>query len=282
MSTPVALPATGVAQRPGVVAQELGLVLTLWQRELLRVAKERSRWLGALAQPLFFWLITGSGMAKSFHVPGKENVSALQYFFPGMLVMIVLFTTIFGTISVVEDRQQGFLQSVLVAPGSRVALVVGKVLGVTTLAMAQLVLFLALAPAAGFRAHDVKWGSLAAVSLVATIGLTAMNFTVAWILDSVQGYHAVMGVVLIPLWFLSGAMFPPPGGVLGVIMRLNPLTYAVDGLRAALAPDSLGAPGVPIPIVLLVLALYSVAMIGVASWACRRRTDSRGRKSRTA
>lgn len=268
--------------RAGALAQEAGLVLCLWKRELMRVAKERSRWIGALAQPLFFWLITGTGMARSFHVPGREGVSALQYFFPGMLVMIILFTTIFGTISVVEDRQQGFLQSVLVAPGSRLALVCGKVAGVATLAMIQLVLFLFLAPAAGFPAGGIRWGSLAAVALVAAVGLTAMNFTVAWILNSVQGYHAIMGVVLIPLWFLSGAMFPPPGGVLGVVMRLNPLTYAVDGLRASLSPDSLGAPGVPLPAVLAVLAGWSLAMIGVAAWACRRRADPRDRKARAA
>ena len=271
---------TPAPARAGLLRQELGLVSCLWKRELLRVSRERARWIGALAQPLFFWLILGSGMASSFHVPGHESVSALTYFFPGMLVMIILFTTIFGTISVIEDRQQGFLQSVLVAPGSRVALVCGKVLGVTTLVAVQIAMFLVLAPAAGFVARDIRWGSLALVCVVAAIGLTAMNFTVAWLIDSVAGYHAIMGVVLIPLWFLSGAMFPPPGGFLGQLMRLNPLTYATDGLRAALSPDSLGAPGASMPVVIIVLSLYSVVTIAVASLACRRRADPRQRKAR--
>jgi ABC-2 type transport system permease protein len=264
--------------RASALAQEGGLALCLWKRELMRVARERARWIGALAQPLLFWLITGSGMARSFHVPGHEDVSALTYFFPGMLVMIILFTTIFGTISVVEDRQQGFLQSVLVAPGSRLALVCGKIAGVTTLVMVQLAFFLLLAPAAGFHAGEIRWVSLVLVSVVSAVGLTAMNFTAAWLLDSVQGYHAIMGVVLIPLWFLSGAMFPPPGGWLGAVMRLNPLTYATDGLRAALSPDSLGAPGASMPVVLAVLVIYSIVMISIATVACRRRADPRAKR----
>jgi ABC-type polysaccharide/polyol phosphate export permease len=183
----------------------------------------------------------------------------------------MLFTTIFATISVVEDRQQGFLQSVLVAPGSRTALVVGKVLGVTTLAAVQIAIFLAFSPLAGFRAREVRWLPLIGISLLTCVGLTAMNFTVAWVLDSVQAYHAIMGVVLFPLWFLSGAMFPPPAGPLGKLMLLNPLTHAVDGLRAALARDALGVPGVGLPVALTVLAAYAAAMIALASWTCRRR-----------
>ena len=281
-SVPASVPLAGGGARASAFAQELGLVACLWKREMLRVARERSRWLGALAQPLLFWIITGTGMAKSFRIPGHEEVTAMQYFFPGMLVMIILFTTIFSTISVVEDRQQGFLQSVLVAPGSRAALVIGKVLGVTTIAAAQVALFFPLSLASGFTLAGVRWGALVAVTLIATIGLTAMNFTVAWVLNSVQAYHAIMGVVLIPMWFLSGAMFPPPGGVLGLIMRANPLTYAVDGLRAALDPHSLGVPGLPLPVVLLVLLLYAIAMIAVATAACRRKGEHPERAHRAS
>ena len=257
---------------PSPMAQELGLVTCLWKRELLRVMKERSRWAGALAQPLFFWLIIGSGMARTFHIQGMESVTALQYFFPGMLAMIVLFSTIFGTISIVDDRAQGFLQSVLVAPGSRFALVLGKVLGVTSLAMIQVALFALLAPAAGLRVGSVRWLALAAVCAIASVGLTAMNFVVAWILNSVQGYHAIMGIVLFPLWFLSGAMFPRAGGALGVAMALNPMTY--------LSPDAPGAGAASLPTVLIALTAYGVAMLALASWICRRKADPRDKKAR--
>jgi daunorubicin resistance ABC transporter membrane protein len=252
-------------------SQEVGLAACLWKRELLRVGRERARWAGALAQPLLFWLIIGGGLSSTFRIEGAEGIGSLQFFFPGILAMIVLFTTIFATISVIEDRQGGFLQSVLVAPGSRLALVAGKVAGVTTLALAQGAIFLALAPFAGFPLGEVRWGALLAVALLACIGMTAMNFTVAWVMDSVQAYHAIMMVVLLPLWFLSGAMFPAPRGVLGVLMKLNPLTYAVDGFRQALAPGGMGVRSIPLPIVVVVLALYSVAMLGLASFACRRK-----------
>lgn len=263
---------------PSFLAQELGLVSCLWRRELLRVVKERSRWAGALAQPLFFWLIIGSGMAETFRIPGLESVSALQFFFPGMLAMIILFATIFGTISIVEDRSQGFLQAVLVAPGSRFALILGKVLGVTSLAVIQVGLFALLAPVAGFPVGSVRWGMLAAICVVASIGLTSMNFTVAWILNSVQGYHAVMGIVLFPLWFLSGAMFPRSDGALGIAMALNPMTYLVDGLRAALSPESVGARAASVPVVFGALALYAALMLALAAWTCRRKADPRGRR----
>ena len=263
---------------PSFVAQEFGLVSCLWRRELLRVVKERSRWAGALAQPLFFWLIIGSGMAKTFRIPGLESVSALQFFFPGMLAMIILFATIFGTISIVEDRAQGFLQAVLVAPGSRFALISGKVLGVTSLAVIQVGLFALLAPAAGFPVASVRWVVLAALCVLAGIGLTAMNFTVAWILNSVQGYHAVMGIVLFPLWFLSGAMFPRSDGALGIAMSLNPMTYLVDGLRAALSPLAIGPRAASLPVVFAALAVYAFLMLALATWICRRKADPRGRR----
>lgn len=252
-------------------AQERGLVACLWKRELLRVRRERARWIGALSQPLLFWLIVGGGLKSTFRIPGAEHVGSLQFFFPGMLVMVILFTTIFATISVIEDRQGGFLQSVLVAPGSRFALVTGKVLGVTTIAMVQAAFFVAIAPLAGFPLSGVRWGELVAVSLLACIGLTAMNFTFAWLLNSVQAYHAIMSIVLIPLWFLSGAMFPPPPGALGWLMRINPLTYAVDGLRQAMAPDNMGVAALPEAVILGVLAAFATAALAIAAFACRRR-----------
>ena len=255
-------------------AQEWGLVRCLWARELLRARRERARWIAAFGQPALTWIIFGAGFSSVFRIPGAEHVGSMAFFFPGMLALVMLFTTIFATISVVEDRQQGFLQSVLVAPGSRLALVAGKVLGVTTLAAIQLAIFVAIAPVAGVSLSGVRWPALVAVATVGCIGLTAMNFTVAWILDSVQAYHAIMGVVLFPLWFLSGALFPAPEGWLGALMHVNPLTSIVDGLRAALAPDAHGVPGLGLGVALLALSVYAAAMLAVAAWACRRRGAS--------
>lgn len=265
--------------RPSSLAQEFGLAVTLWRREMLRLMRERARWAGTVVQPMLFWIIIGSGMADSFSVPGMEGlepVNALKYFFPGIIVMVVLMTSLFTTISVVDDRQSGWLQGVLVAPGSRLALVVGKVAGVVTLTLLQCALFVVLAPFAGFSLGAVSWPALIAVVVVSCIGLTAGCFCVAWLLDSVMAYHAIMSVLLIPLWFLSGALFPPPDNWIRHLMIVNPLTHAVDGVRGALERDALGVEGMlsgwfgTVGGSLLFLSVFAVVALLVAARVCAR------------
>ena len=242
--------------------REWATVAVLWRRDLMRLFRQKSRLVGALAQPLIFWLVIGSGMAGSFRAPGSE-VGYLTYFFPGVVAMVVLFTSIFTTMSVIEDRHAGFLQSVLVAPSSRAALAAGKIAGGTTVALLQAGLFLALAPFAGFAWGGIAWGALAVVLTLTSLALTALGFALAWWIDDNQGYHAVMSVLLIPLWVLSGAMFPVAGARpwLAALMRANPLTYAVDGTRRALAGEPWRAAD------LAVIAVFALAMFGVAAVA---------------
>lgn len=222
-------------------------VWTLVARELVRFYRQRSRVLGALGTPLLFWLLMGSGIGTSFRAAGGfERAGYLEYFFPGTLVLILLFTSIFSTISVIEDRHEGFLLSVLVAPTSRASLVLGKILGGTTLALFQGVLFLLLAPAVGIRLAPAQALYLLATLFLIAFGLTGLGFYLAWRLDSVQGFHAVANLVLIPLWALSGALFPPSGASRWVrwLMQVNPLTYNMAAVRrlvyhgtAAFTPD---------------------------------------------
>jgi daunorubicin resistance ABC transporter membrane protein len=225
------------------LAYDLATVSVLARRDLVRFFRQPSRLAGALGQPLIFWLVIGGGFTGSFRIPGAQ-VSYLSYFFPGVLVMAVLFASIFTTASVIEDRHRGFLQSVQAGPGSRAALVVGKTLGSASVALSQAALLLVLAPVAGFRPGAVNWPLLALALALAAIALAALGFAVAWGLDNVQGYHAIQMTVLVPLWVVSGAMFPAPAGHPGLwtAMRANPLAYAVSLARRALAgPD---APGV--------------------------------------
>jgi ABC-2 type transport system permease protein len=205
---------------------------TLAQRELLRFFRQRHRVFGALGQPIIFWILFSTGLGTT----SIDDSSRLDYayFFPGTLVMILLFTAIFATISIIEDRREGFLQGVLVAPVPRWSMVLGKVLGGAAIAMAQGLLFLALGLATVNGLHATFVGVVAAVVLMAvvSIALTALGFVIAWRMDSSQGFHAVMSVFLLPMWLLSGAFFPNTvGGWLGWIVRLNPLTYGVAGLR---------------------------------------------------
>ncbi|MBY0587544.1 ABC transporter permease [bacterium] len=232
---------------------------TLAEREVVRFLRQPNRVIGALGQPIIFWVFLGLGLRGSFRPQTPSgSVPYDQYFFPGVLAMIVLFTAIFSTISIIEDRREGFLQGVLVAPVERFWIVLGKVVGGTVLALLQSIVFLTLAPLAGIPLSLL--GVLTTVLLLAVLGiaLTSLGSVLAWRTDSVQGFHAVMSILLFPMWFLSGSVFPLEGAPtwLAWVVRLNPLTYGVAGIRRLLAiggdssliPESVASLSVSIPI----------------------------------
>jgi ABC-2 type transport system permease protein len=252
-------------------------VLTLWGREVVRFRRQRSRVMGALAQPVLLWVLLGAGFRGSFRLPGTPaGPDALQYFYPGILALTLLFTAIFATISTVEDRREGFLQGVLVAPIPRASIVLGQALGGTTLAVLQAGLALVLAPLAGialtFAAVLAALGSMALIAF----GLTSLGLVMAWRLESTQGFHALMNLILIPIWLLSGAFFPAAGAApwLGWAMRLDPLTYGMAALRRCLfLGDPAAAADLPaLGPSLLVTALFGAAAFLAATAAARRHT----------
>ena len=217
---------------PGLMLPSLSLA----KRELVRFLRQRHRIVGALATPIVFWLLIGGGMGHSFRAGGPGGGNYLQYFFPGTVLMILLFTAIFSTISIIEDRREGFLQSVLVAPVPRAAIVLGKVLGGSALAFGQGLLFLLFAPLVGVRPTVAGVAAALLVMAVVSVALTALGFCIAWRMSSTQGFHAIMNLFLMPMWFLSGALFPVENASapLRWVMRLNPLTYGLSGLRQSL------------------------------------------------
>jgi daunorubicin resistance ABC transporter membrane protein len=215
------------------IGYDIATARVLWRRDLARFWRQPSRIISALGQPVLFWLVIGSGLAGTFRIPDL-NVGYMEYFFPGVIMLVLLFASIFASVSVIDDRHQGFLQGVLAGPGSRTALVWGKCLGSTSVALIQGGIFFALAPLAGFSLAEIDWPLLLAASVCTSLGLTALGFTVAWVLDSVQAYHAVQMMLLIPLWVVSGAMFPPGEGFFATVMRLNPVAYGVSAVRHAL------------------------------------------------
>jgi ABC-2 type transport system permease protein len=246
---------------------------TLWWREIVRFYRQRSRVVGVIASPLLFWLVIGSGFGSSFrsgNAPGQQHY--LDYFYPGALIMIVLFTSIFAMMSLIEDRKEGFLLSVMVAPVPRSAIVLGKVLGGTTLAAIQGLIFLAFAPFVGVHMGLVDLLLVAFVVFLVSFALTSLGFAIAWPMDSTQAFHAIINLFLIPLWLLSGALFPLSGasGWLRLVMRLNPLTYGVEALRGLLYPES---PTVlPLPASIAALSLFTIFMFGLCFFRVNRRT----------
>ncbi len=255
------------------LAYDLGTVRILVRRDLVRFFRQPSRLAGALGQPILFWLLIGSGMAGTFRMTGS-SVGYLQFFYPGVVLMVVLFAAIFTTVSVIEDRHEGFLQAVLAGPGSRPALVVGKALGSAAVALSQAALFLLLAPAAGFPLRSIDWPLLLASLALAGVGLAALGFAVAWAVDNVQGYHAIQMTLLVPLWVVSGAMFPPSDAhpAFTAVMRANPVAYAVSAARRALGgPAAAGAlPGSALRDV-AVMGAFCACALALAMLAARRR-----------
>jgi ABC-2 type transport system permease protein len=223
-------------------------------RELVRFFRQRTRIVGAIGQPIIFWLLFGAGLRGSFQPPEwaaglSEPLTYQEYFFPGIAVLIVMFTAIFSTISIIEDRREGFLQGVLAAPVSRTVIVLGKVLGGTLLAVLQAGLFLLVGPLLALVGLSPELqisvspgqGILAAAFLtLIAIELTALGFLMAWPMNSTQGFHALMSIFLMPMWLVSGAFFPGGGGDwLAWLIRINPLTYGVAGLRRLLYSGNL-------------------------------------------
>ncbi len=210
---------------------------TLWRREMVRFLRQRSRIIGALGTPVIFWLLMGAGLRQSLRAPGDAaNVDYLEFSFGGAIAAILLFTAIFSMISLIDDRKEGFLQGVLVAPVSRSAIALGKVMGATTLAVGQAVIFLLLAPTAGIELTIASFVATTAAMVLIAFAVTSLGFWIAWRMESTQGFHAIMNLVLLPMLILSGAFFPPAGsaGWLRAIITCNPMTYAVDLIRHCL------------------------------------------------
>ncbi|OVE77029.1 hypothetical protein BVX98_03790 [bacterium F11] len=201
----------------------------MFVRIRFRCVEPKLRIFGSFGTPLVFWFLMGSGLKNSF----RGDLNYLQYFFPGTILLILLFTAIFSTISIIEDRNQGFLQSVLVSPTPRSALVFGKLMGGTLLAVMQGLLFIVMAPFLGLplTLWDVVF--LLVVMTLVSFALTGLGFLMAWKLDSSQGFHSIMNLFLMPLWILSGALFPlsTTPSWLSWVMIFNPLTYAMSLLQ---------------------------------------------------
>jgi len=272
--------ATQTAAFPASSPASAGAVLpafTLWWREVVRFYRQRARVVGVILSPLLFWIVLGSGFGTSFRsgsAAGQQNY--LDYFYPGVLVMIVLFTAIFTMMSVIEDRNEGFLLSVLVAPVPRAAIVLGKVLGGTTLAAVQGLIFLVFSPLVGIQMTVASFGLIALTVFLVSFALTALGFAIAWPMDSTQAFHAIINLFLIPLWMLSGALFPVSKATLWIrwLMYINPLTYGVEALRTLMYPAAPSSFSFEFSLTasILTLVLFALFMFGLAFVLANRRT----------
>jgi ABC-2 type transport system permease protein len=247
---------------------------SLWWREIVRFYRQPARVVGVVASPLLFWVVIGAGFGTSLRAGTIGQGNYLNYFFPGALLMIVLFTSIFTMMSVIEDRNKGFLLSVMVAPVHRSGIVLGKVLGGTTLSAIQGLLFLVIAPFIGIRLGVTQLLTVALATFLMAFALTALSFCIAWRMESSQGFHAVINLFLIPLWLLSGALFPMSGasGWIKGLMWANPLAYGMNALLLAMFPS---APHTLLPLwpSIGVLAAFS-AVVFIAGFIITNRRST--------
>jgi len=244
-------------------------VFALWHREIVRFLRDRPRVTGSLLQPVIFWLLFSGALHGSFK-PGGVDYG--QYFFVGTLAMITLFTAIFATITVIEDRKEGFLQGVLVSPVPRAAIALGKILGGATLGLGLAVVFLIFAPFAGVDLELTSVLSSLGVLAVLAVGVTGLGFTIAWLMDSTAGYHGIMMLFLMPMLLLSGAFFPMEDAhvLMSWIRYVNPMTYGVGALRHALHGEVTGLPS--FEVCLIGTGLFAAATFALGTWVVTRRS----------
>jgi ABC-2 type transport system permease protein len=241
-------------------------IYILWLRQLKRYFRSRSRMIGSLGQPILFLVALGFGLRSVYAAAGEGNY--IQFLSPGIIAMSILFTAIFSGIEVIWDRQFGFLKETLVAPVSRFAIMLGRTLGGATVAAFQGILVLVISVLIGFRPElSSILPSLVFMILIALI-FTALGTAIASTLEDMQGFQLIMNFVVMPVFFLSGALFPletaPPA--LKVIAVFNPLSYGVDGLRAVM----IGSSHFNVWVDVAVQVAIAAAFIGIGAWLFSR------------
>jgi ABC-2 type transport system permease protein len=268
----------------------LRAIYIIWYRDILRYWRDRWRLVASLAQPLLFLIVFGSGLssslggAKAFGTAG--GLSYIQFMYPGIIGMAILFTAIFGAMSIVWDREFGFLKEVLVAPIDRSAVAIGKALGSTTQAMIQGLILLVLAPFVGVKLSFLTVLAMIPLAAVLAFGLSAFGVALASTMKSLQGFQVVMNFLMMPMFFLSGALFPLNNlpGWMTVLTRLDPASYGIDPLRRVVLSES-GVPSaiidrlgltingylLPITLETAIMFGFGAVMLGVAVVMFQRR-----------
>lgn len=241
----------------------MSAIYILWLRQLKRYGRSKPRIIASLGQPLLFLLALGFGFGPIYQQAGQG--SYMQFLAPGVIGMTVLFSAIFSGIELIWDRQFGFLKETLVAPVPRILIMIGRTLGGATVAILQGLIVVAICFAAGFRITSYSGLPLAMLFMILiAVMFTAMGTAIASVLSDFQGFQLVMNFLVMPIFFLSGALFPLTNvpRVLQMVAAADPLSYGVDGLRDSLT----GAAHFGITLDLLVLTLVTAAFLSLGSY----------------
>ncbi len=244
----------------------MSAIYILWLRQLKRYVRSRARIVGSVGQPLLFLVALGFGFGPVYARAGGGNF--LQFLAPGIIAMTILFTAVFSGVELLWDKQFGFLKETLVAPVSRVRIVFGRTLGGATVATLQGVIVLLIAFLAGFRPALATLPAALLFAVLTGLLFTALGTAIASVIEDMQGFQLIMNFLVMPLFFLSGALFPLRGlpRALDIVVRANPFAYAVDGLRWAL----IGQAHFPLALDLGVLGAITILLLGAGAWLFTR------------
>ena len=232
--------ASSELRRQGPIARNRRAVLMVWRRDVIRLFRMPTRIISGIAQPLLFLFVLGAGLENAIGSRGAAGLDYQQYLFPGILAMSVLTSALFSAIAIVWDREFGFMREMLVAPVSRATLVLGKALGGGTVSVVQGVVLVAVAPLVGVSLSVGSFFAMLGLLLLLAFSLTAFGIVIASRMQRMESFQMVMALVMQPMLFLSGAIFPLVAlpDWLGVVTRLNPATYGVDAIRRVVLPSA--------------------------------------------
>jgi ABC-2 type transport system permease protein len=258
LPTPVPATLPSPIQRESAFVRNLRAMLMVWRRDIIRLFRMPTRIISGVAQPLLFLFVLGAGLESAIGAQGAAGVDYQQYLFPGILAMSVITSALFSAIAIVWDREFGFLREMLVAPVTRGTLVFGKALGGGSVAVVQGLVLVLAAPLVGVSFTVQSFVQMVGFLLLLAFALTAFGIVVASRMERMESFQMVMALVMQPMIFLSGAIFPLDAlpGWLAVLTRLNPATYGVDGIRRVVLPDTQ-----PLTILGWVVPLWADAVI---------------------
>jgi len=249
---------------------ELRGIYTLWLRELKRFTRDRARVIISFIQPLLWLVVFAAGFGARITL---TDIDYQQFLFPGIIGQTLLFTAMFMGISVIWDKEFGFMKEILVAPISRFSIFIGKMLGDSTAAMLQGVIVFAFGFILGIPFNPLTLITVLPVMLLITFGLVSIGLIIASFIGSLENFGAIQTFINLPLFFLSGALFPITGegipGWMQIVSKLNPLSYGVDALRTVILGPA-WTPINPLHINLVIIGIFDIAMIIVGTWAFSR------------
>ncbi len=252
---------------------ELNVIYVIVARELKKFFREKSRLFSAIARPLLWLFIVGAGISRL--VPREAGMPYTQFIFPGIIGMTILFSSMFSSISIIWDKEFGFMKEILVAPVSRISIVIGKALSGTLVSTMQAMIILALFPFLGFQLNLLQIMTVILICFAVSFCISSFGIVLATFYDSYESFSVIMNFIIMPMFFLSGAMYPVKllPDILKIVAQINPLTYGIDILKYAIFPPESGYMGPDFSVLnsLTVIIFSSIAFVALAGKAFERR-----------